>query len=123
MIAKQFRYFGSVVGSYFVAVACCGTLLSQDSDRIFPVNNSAATIAEEMKKYTELIEHSNAKIEMIPIPGGKFAMGCPDSDPNKNPDEVPVHTVELSPFWMAKHENLGCIRCVDVGFGRVLSNG
>ncbi len=92
------------IGAALVVFTCLSTLLAQDPERVFPVKDSAATSPEQMKKYTELIEHTNAKIDMIPIPGGKFTMGCPDSDPNKNPDEGPVRTVEVSPFWMAKCE-------------------
>lgn len=85
-------------------MACSGAVRAQDSERIFPVRDSNATKQEEMKKYTELIEHTNAKIEMIPIPAGKFLMGSPDSDEKRNTDECPPHEVEVSPFWMAKCE-------------------
>ncbi len=57
-----------------------------------------------MKKYVELIEHTSAKIEMLPIPGGTFEMGSPDSEPGRKPDEGPVHPVQVSPFWMSKCE-------------------
>jgi hypothetical protein len=33
---------------------------------------SPSDLAAEMKPYAELIEHTDAKIEMLPIPGGKF---------------------------------------------------
>ncbi|MBL6766339.1 MAG: formylglycine-generating enzyme family protein [Verrucomicrobiae bacterium] len=38
--------------------------------------------------------------EMVWIPGGTFQMGST----NGQPDEVPVHTVEISGFWMDRHE-------------------
>ncbi|MCC6508043.1 MAG: formylglycine-generating enzyme family protein [Pirellulaceae bacterium] len=68
------------------------------------VPGSEAQEASQMKAYKELIEHTEATIEMLPIPGGKFQMGSPDSQPGHKPDEAPVHEVELSPFWMAKTE-------------------
>ena len=90
-----------------IAFACFASVCAvraEDSDRIFPVKDAYATKPEEMKKYVELIEHTSAKIEMIPIAGGKFAMGSPDSQADRNADEGPVHQVEISPFWMAKCE-------------------
>jgi formylglycine-generating enzyme required for sulfatase activity len=69
-----------------------------------PVANSQASNAAEMKPYVELIEHSDATIEMIPIPGGKFLMGSPASEPARKDDEGPQHEVEIAPFWMAKYE-------------------
>ena len=36
-----------------------------------------AKTATEMKAYTELIEHTEASIDMVPIKGGEFLMGSP----------------------------------------------
>jgi formylglycine-generating enzyme required for sulfatase activity len=41
---------------------------------------------------------------MLPITGGKFVMGSPDSEQGRNADEGPRHEVEISPFWMSKYE-------------------
>ena len=72
---------------------------------ILPVPESEATNQQEMKAYSEPIEHTEYKIEMIPIPGGTFTMGSPDSEANRNADdEGPLHEVEISPFWMGKFE-------------------
>jgi len=40
----------------------------------------------------------------VPIPGGEFLMGTPDSEPKRNPDEGPQHKVKVSPFWMGRFE-------------------
>jgi formylglycine-generating enzyme required for sulfatase activity len=69
-----------------------------------PVPNSEATSAAEMKPYAELIEHSPAKIEMAPIPGGRFVMGSPASEADRREDEGPQHAVDVAPFWMSKCE-------------------
>ncbi len=56
-----------------IATACFASVCparAEDSDRIFPVKDAYATKPEEMKKYVELIEHTCAKIEMIPFAGG-----------------------------------------------------
>lgn len=68
------------------------------------VTNSEASSESEMKPYREIIEHTEATIDMLPIPGGKFQMGSPESEAEHKPDESPVHEVEISPFWMAKTE-------------------
>lgn len=69
-----------------------------------PVKNANAKTAGEMKPYTELIPNSEAKCEMVPIPGGKFLMGSPDEEEDRGDDEGPQFTVEIEPFWMGKHE-------------------
>jgi len=68
------------------------------------VPNALAASPAEMKSYTEPLEHTTFKLEMLPIPGGKFLMGSPASEPNRRDDEGPQHEVEISPFWMSKCE-------------------
>ena len=68
------------------------------------VTNSEARTASEMRPYSETLEHTRVKIDMVPIPGGEFAMGSPENEPGRNPDEGPVHRVKIAPFWMAKFE-------------------
>jgi len=90
-----------------LALAICilpSLLVADDVGKILPVKDSIATKPEDMKKYVELIEHTSAKIDMVPIPGGKFSMGSPDSEPNRRADEGPVHQIEIAPFWIAKYE-------------------
>ena len=41
---------------------------------------------------------------MVPIPGGKFAMGSNAQDKNAEKDEIPQRTVAISPFWMGAYE-------------------
>ncbi len=85
-------------------IACSTGFLQADDVEKLAVPNSEAANASEMKAYKEVIEHTEATIEMLPIPGGKFKMGSPDSEAGHKSDESPVHEVELSPFWMAKTE-------------------
>lgn len=73
--------------------------------RELPEANAAAE--KEMKHYAELIEllpGRDVKFEMVPIPGGKFTMGSPESEDKRESSEGPQHEVELAPFWMGKHE-------------------
>lgn len=71
---------------------------------VLPVPDSTASAESEMKIYKEPIEHTDAKFEMVPIPGGKFKMGSPESEADRKDDEGPQHDVEISPFWMSKCE-------------------
>lgn len=58
----------------------------------------------EMKPYAEVIEHTDLKIEMVPIPGGEFLMGSPESEDDRGDDEGPQRSVKVDPFWMGKFE-------------------
>ncbi len=68
------------------------------------IPDSVAQTEAEMKAYTEVIEHTDATIEMIPIRGGKFLMGSPADEEGRNDDEGPQHEVEVASFWMGKYE-------------------
>jgi len=68
------------------------------------VKNAAASTAAEMKPYTDVITHTEVTFDMVPIPGGKFLMGSPESEPGRKEDEGPQHEVEIESFWMGKHE-------------------
>ncbi len=97
-------YFLKTAAIAMAMSPCLSALHADETDRLLPVKDSVASKPEEMKKYVELIEHTSAKIEMIPIAGGTFSMGSPESELDRNSDEGPVHLVEISPFWMAKCE-------------------
>ncbi len=58
----------------------------------------------DMKPYTNTIPGTQVTYVMVPIPGGEFEMGSPESEPGRQPDEGPQHKVKISPFWMAKFE-------------------
>jgi formylglycine-generating enzyme required for sulfatase activity len=64
----------------------------------------APVSAKEMKPYTETIPGTETKFDLVPIPGGTFMMGSPESENGHKPDEGPPHPVEIRPFWMGKCE-------------------
>ena len=68
------------------------------------VKNADAKTAAEMRPYTEVIVNGDVTFDMVPIPGGKFLRGSPDSEAGRNADEGPQHEVEIEPFWMGKCE-------------------
>ncbi len=71
---------------------------------VLPIEKADAKTPDEMKEYIELIEHTDAKIEMVPIKGGEFLMGSPDDEEGRKDEEGPQHKVKVDPFWMAKYE-------------------
>jgi formylglycine-generating enzyme required for sulfatase activity len=58
----------------------------------------------EMKRYVENVPGSDVSFELVPIPGGTFTMGSPDSEAKRSKDEGPQHQVQIAPFWMGKFE-------------------
>ena len=68
------------------------------------VADALATTEAEMKPYTEPLEHTTFKLEMVPIRGGRFVIGSPASEADRAEDEGPQHEVQISPFWMSKFE-------------------
>ena len=57
----------------------------------------------EMKPYTDVVAGGDATFDMVPIRGGKFVMGSP-AGAGQQPEESPQREIEISPFWMGKHE-------------------
>lgn len=57
-----------------------------------------------MIPYTAKIPGTNVEFTMLPIPGGKFKMGSPESEEDRNDDEGPQVEVTVEPFWLGKFE-------------------
>lgn len=58
----------------------------------------------DMKPYTNTIPGTEVRYVMVPIPGGEFMMGTPETEPGRKPDEGPQHRVKIEPFWMGALE-------------------
>jgi sulfatase modifying factor 1 len=54
---------------------------------------------------------------LLEIPGGTFEMGCSVSDGSCDPENQPVHSITLSPYWIEATEvTVGAFKeCVDAG--------
>ncbi|WP_372720183.1 formylglycine-generating enzyme family protein [Novipirellula sp.] len=79
--------------------------LSATADNVvLDVPDAVAKAEAEMKPYAEPIEHTELAIEMVPIKGGTFTMGTPESEADRNEDEGPQREVTVDPFWMGKYE-------------------
>ena len=94
-------------GLFLYGTVCLGNAVSPCwANPIEPlhVSDSDANSQQEMKPYTEIIEQTEATIEMLPVRAGTFLMGSPESEANRQDEEGPQHQVEISPFWIGKYE-------------------
>lgn len=57
-----------------------------------------------MVPYTASIPGTDIAFEMIPVPGGTFQFGSPDTEADRNSDEGPQIPVMVDPMWVAKTE-------------------
>jgi formylglycine-generating enzyme required for sulfatase activity len=87
---------------WFATVHVDSTTAAQREQAAVP--NATAADETDMKPYAEVIANSEVTFEMLPIPGGKFWMGSPVSEPGRQADEGPRHEVTIAPFWMGKCE-------------------
>lgn len=58
----------------------------------------------EFTDYTEQIPGTPVSFKMIAIPGGSFRMGSTPDEPFHQPDESPVRTIHIRPFFLAETE-------------------
>ena len=82
---------------------------SKEAETVARIAAKIATTSTEkepgdMKEYKTTIPGTEVDYAMLPIPAGKFKMGSPDSEAGRQPDEGPVHEIEIAPFWMQKFE-------------------
>lgn len=61
-------------------------------------------LIQNFTAYNQEILGSDISIDFVPITGGTFTMGSPDSEEGRNPDEGPQHDVMVSDFWMSTLE-------------------
>jgi len=57
-----------------------------------------------MVPYTFRVPGTDRTVEMIPIPGGEFMLGSPESEADRRDDEGPQVKVTVDPMWVAKTE-------------------
>ncbi len=66
--------------------------------------DSFATSEAEMKPYSQQIRDTNVSFDMVPIPGGEFLLGSPETEELRYEDEGPQVEVQIEPFWMGRCE-------------------
>jgi len=94
----------SIMCSVVVGVVALGSCLTQAGPPAALDQETEAASLVEMKRYTETISPNDVKFTMVPIPGGKFIMGSPNSEAKRKIDEGPQHEIEIEPFWMGMCE-------------------
>jgi formylglycine-generating enzyme len=57
-----------------------------------------------MVPYTETIPGTDVTFEMLPVAGGEFLMGSPQSEAGRTSDEGPPVLVRIPPYWIGKTE-------------------
>ena len=72
--------------------------------RVKAVEQLIKQLEPTMKPYTDEIPGTAVKFEMVPIPGGEFAIGSPENEKGRKANEGPQQKVKIAPFWMAKTE-------------------
>lgn len=60
--------------------------------------------AQTFKAYDQLINGTDVKFKMVPIPSGTFTIGSPAGEPGREIDEGPQKKITLSAFWMGETE-------------------
>jgi formylglycine-generating enzyme required for sulfatase activity len=96
-------------GSEVAAFGGLASLEDKDDATVFDIHKRIVSTLDvkspaEMKRYTNVIPGTTVKYVMVPIPGGEFLMGSPETDKARKPDENPPHRVKVAPFWMGMFE-------------------
>ncbi len=81
-----------------------GSLINLTTVPRLRAEDKPAAAAPKMEKYTVTIPNTDVSFEMLPIPGGVFMMGSPETEADREEDEGPQHPVRIEPFWMGKCE-------------------
>ncbi|MDA1267014.1 MAG: formylglycine-generating enzyme family protein, partial [Planctomycetota bacterium] len=71
---------------------------------VLVVENATASVEAEMQAYTDRIVGTDVTFDMVPIPSGTFQLGSPSGEDGREKSEGPQRMVEVSTFWMGKHE-------------------
>lgn len=85
--------------------------VSSNSLKTFPFEtvtvNAQGNITNRRKEEAKYFEEdlgNGVTLEMVQIPGGKFTMGSPPGEAQRESDESPQHQVTVEGFFMGKYE-------------------
>lgn len=68
------------------------------------VEKSKERSESDMKEFSTTVPKTGANYTMMPVKGGTFLFGSPESEEGRRPDEGPQVKVTVDPFWIGKHE-------------------
>lgn len=69
-----------------------------------PLTSAPQSTEQPFEPYEQSIPGSVIKFKMVPINGGSFTMGSPESEKGRDADEGPQKKITISPFWMGAFE-------------------
>lgn len=104
---------GHLIRTVVILAACVSNIASAEesieaSVGIVSTKPTAGIFVETssgyMISYSVKIPGSDVEFEMMPVPGGDFSLGSPDTEPGHTKSEGPQVTVVVPPFWMGRHE-------------------
>ncbi len=70
----------------------------------FWVQAQPAADTSPFEAYTQPIPGTDISFRMVPVEGGTYWMGSPESEAHRDTDEGPQIRVRVEPFWMGAHE-------------------
>ncbi len=93
-------------GAIWPASLEIGKPVIKQKDDLALTQKIAARIAKNgpFTPYKTTIPNTVVSFEMVPIPGGEFTMGTPETEKGRSPDEGPQRKLKVEPFWMGKFE-------------------
>jgi len=95
----------NLVSLFLVGAVCSGADESVGLLPEKPVDGPAVQTQQGwMVPYETKIPGTEVTFRMIPIPGGEFVMGSPESESGRKDDEGPQRKVIVEPFWMGECE-------------------
>ena len=78
--------------------------LAKDNSLIVSKQSQLPTIRHQGKaRYTTFDIGKGVTIDLIGIPGGKFLMGSPEDEAERDSNESPQHSVKIRPFLLGKY--------------------
>ncbi|MBL8236915.1 MAG: SUMF1/EgtB/PvdO family nonheme iron enzyme [Bryobacterales bacterium] len=93
-------------GAAWPATLEIGKPIAKQKDDLALTRKIATRIAKPgpFTPYKATIPNTVVSFEMVPIPGGEFTMGTPETEKGRSPDEGPQRKLKVEPFWMGKFE-------------------
>jgi len=90
------------LGTAACAAVIVGCIAGTPARAESPIGGAAP--ATDARPFTQSLPGLEVKFDMVPIPGGTFKMGSPESEKKRKPDEGPQVDVKIEPFYMGKYE-------------------
>lgn len=100
----NFGVIGPTRVQVFAAMAVCCGAMSLQCPMMGGESMAADPLPAKMAPYSEAIGDTNIQFKMVPIPGGEYVMGSPETEAGRKADEGPQHPVKIEPFWMGATE-------------------